>query len=149
VPEREVPHGPDNPGLEWFRAGTIEPSKLRDYALSPLHPRGQHKARMWRSVFGVKRGDEELLASLIREQLVQVQRIKELDAREHSEDPSEQTRLFRLDILQFRGPNGNVARVRTIWGLAPGNETPHLSSAFPHPTTEERRRYRQDQRGNS
>jgi hypothetical protein len=145
----EVPNGPEDPDLGWFLSGTIEPNKLSEYLLSPSHARGHNKARMWRSVFGVTRGDEDLLITLIREQLIQVQRVKELEPREHSEDPSEQTRLFRLDIPQFRGPNGNVARVRTIWGFGPEEVTPHLSSAFPHPTGEERRRYRRGRRANS
>jgi hypothetical protein len=143
---REVPHGPENPSPEWFLSGTIDPIKLSGYLLSPFHPIGHNKARMWRSFFELERGDEGMLAILIMEQLVQVRRVKELGPAEHSEDLSMLTRLFRLDIPRFRGPNGNVARVRTIWGLDPGQENPHLVSAFPHPTGEERRRHKQRQR---
>ena len=73
----EVPHGPESPGVDWFRSGTISVRKLEMYALSPLHPKGQHKAKRWRSVFGLGQDQGLLLARLIFEQLVQVEAIKE------------------------------------------------------------------------
>jgi hypothetical protein len=139
-------HGPENPDLDWFQSGTIDVSKLNRYVLSPLHPTGHHKARAWSSIFGLGQGDEELLADLIREQLVQVEQIEERPPKAHVEDPAELTRRWTLFIPQFRGPNGNVARVRTLWALAPGKDKPHLASALPDPTRQEVRRYKQEQR---
>lgn len=132
MPEhREIPHGPKNPSIDWFRSGTISVRKLEMYALSPLHPRGQHKARRWRSVFGLEHGHGLLLARLIFEQLIQVEAVRERVPKAHEEDPTKLTRRFTLDIPRFRGPNGNVAAVRTNWALDPGEQEPHLSTAFP------------------
>lgn len=141
-----APHGPENPDLDWFLSGTIDVSKLEKYTLSPLHPDGQHKARVWRSVFGIESGDGELLARLIMEQLVHA-KIKESTPKPFDEDPSKLARRFRLDIPRFRGPNGRVARVRTDWALHPDNERPHLGTALVQLTSAERRRYKQEQPG--
>ena len=44
----------------------VEMEKLRDYCLSPRHPRGRHKARVFLSVLGIGAdGAEELSAALI------------------------------------------------------------------------------------
>jgi hypothetical protein len=45
----------DNPPIEWFVSGRIDPGKLENYLLSPTHPAGKHKARLWKSVFGLER----------------------------------------------------------------------------------------------
>jgi len=106
-------------------------SKLERYILSPLHPKGQHKAKLWRSVFGLESGQGLLLARLIFDQLDQVEAIEEREPKGHEEDPSRLTRRFTLDIPRFRGPNGNVAPVRTNWALDPDKDEPHLGTAFP------------------
>jgi hypothetical protein len=103
--------------------------------LSPLHPTGQHKARRWRSVFGLEPGQGLLLARLIFDQLAQVEAIEETEPKVHGEDPSRLTRRFTLDIPRFKGPNGNVAPVRTNWALDPDKDKPHLATAFPKKTT--------------
>ena len=127
----EVPHGPESPGVAWFRSGTIGLNKLEHYILSPLHPKGQHKAKLWRSVFGLEQGQGVLLARLIFDQLDQVEAIEETQPKAHEENPSRLTRRFTLDIPRFKGPNGNVAPVRTSWALDPDKDEPHLSTAFP------------------
>ena len=128
----EASHGPDNPDLDWFLSGIIDVSnKLDNYVLSPFHPLRQHKAKKWRSMFGLVQGDGERLAGLIREQLIQVEEIVEREPQTLLEDPSNQARRFTLDIPQFRGPNGNVAMVRTNWALDPDKERPHLATTFP------------------
>ena len=44
----------------------VEIEKLRDYCLSPGHPRGRHKARVFHSLLGMTTTDaEELRATLI------------------------------------------------------------------------------------
>ena len=110
-------------------------SKLEHYILSPLHPKGQHKARRWHSVFGLGPGQGLLLARLIFDQLAQVGAIEEKEPAVHRENPSRLTRRFTLDIPRFEGPNGNVAPVRTNWALDPDKDEPHLATAFPKKTT--------------
>jgi hypothetical protein len=145
MPERrEVPHGPENPDLDWFLQGTIDVGKLNNYTLSLSHWKGGRQAKLWRSVFGLERGDGQLLAGLIMEQLVQVEEIEESNPKPFREDPSRQARRWRLDIPRFRGPNGRVARVRTDWALHPDNDRPHLGTALVKLTSAERRRSQQE-----
>lgn len=129
----EALHGPEEPGVEWFLLGTIDRRKFDEYLLSPSHPTGKHKARLWGAVFGVREGGGELLASLIMEQLPQAEEVRERPPKPDAENPGRLTRRFTLDIPRFRGPNGNVARLRTNWALSPEREVPHLASAFPKP----------------
>ena len=64
--------GQPQPPVEWFAGGIIDRErKLNGYLLSPSHPDGRNKLRLWHSVFGIGEGDAELLERLIREQLVQ------------------------------------------------------------------------------
>jgi hypothetical protein len=76
-----------------------------------------------------------LLARLIFDQLAQVEAIEEREPTVHEEDPRRLTRRFTLDIPRFKGPNGNVAPVRTSWALDPDKDGPHLATAFPKKTT--------------
>jgi hypothetical protein len=47
-------------------ASIVEIEKLRDYCLSPAHPRGRHKARVFFSVLGMTAAHaEELRAALL------------------------------------------------------------------------------------
>src|SRR5690348_17042539 len=39
----------------------VEIAKLRDYCLSPSHPRGRHKARIFAAVLGLTQADAEFL----------------------------------------------------------------------------------------
>lgn len=64
--EKGVPRGPEKPGVDWFISGTTgTESKLESYVLSPFHPVGRHKARLWSSVFDLRQGDGELLERLM------------------------------------------------------------------------------------
>ncbi len=122
----------DAPPAEWFADGTVDPRKLEDYLLSPTHPVGKHKARLWRSVFGVNRGDGALLERLIREQLRQSQAepVKK-EEKEFREDPLKVVRLWEVVIPHFEGPNGNTGAVLTAWALAPEGARPWLTTAYP------------------
>jgi hypothetical protein len=47
-------------------ASIVEIEKLRDYCLSPAHPRGRHKARVFESLLGMTAAHaEELRSALI------------------------------------------------------------------------------------
>jgi filamentous hemagglutinin len=108
--------------VEWFVAGIVAARKLDAYLLSPTHPTGRHKARLWGSVFGFTQGDDALLEKLIREQLDQATPV---------EMKSTTVRKWELVIPRFRGPNGNEGPVLTAWALAPGKDRPHLTTAYP------------------
>lgn len=121
---------PYSPPVRWFADGTIDQRKLDGYLLSPTHPDGRHKLRLWRSAFGIGEGDGELLERLIREQLAQAEPI-ERAAKPPREDPSRLIRRWELVIPRFSGPNGNEGPVLTAWALTPGRDRPHLTSAWP------------------
>jgi hypothetical protein len=125
---------PSSPPVEWFALeGIIDRErKLDGYLLSPTHPDGRHKLRLWQSVFGIGVGDAELLERLIREQLEGAEPV-EKEVKNPAEDPSEVIRRWELVIPSFRGPNGNVGPVLTAWALDPdvGEASPHLVTAFP------------------
>lgn len=42
---------------------TVEATKLAGYALNPEHPKGQHKARLFRDVLAITAEDAEYLAA--------------------------------------------------------------------------------------
>lgn len=122
------PGGPEEPDPEWFRAGTVDRRKLDEYLLSPTHPDGRNKLRLWSGVFGIGEGDGEVLERLIREQLsgASIRERPPVTGRE-----GETHRIFEVLIPDFRGPNGNVGPVITGWALDPGEENPHLTTAYP------------------
>jgi hypothetical protein len=122
---------PSSPPVQWFANGIIERRKLEEYLLSPTHPDGRNKLRLWRSVFGIGEKDAGLLERLIREQLSQAEpeerRGKVLG------ESDRVIRQWQLLIPCFRGPNGNVGPVKTGWAFEPGSnaERPHLTNAYP------------------
>lgn len=125
--------GQFQPSVEWFAEGLIDRErKLNGYLLSPIHPDGRNKLRLWRSVFGIGEGDSDLLEHLIREQLEEAVP-EEKEGKTPHKGPPEVIRKWELVIPRFRGPNGNVGPVLTAWALDPdvGKARPHLVTAFP------------------
>lgn len=109
--------------MEWFAGGIIDRErKLNGYLLSPTHPDGRHKLRLWRSVFGIGEGGAELLERLIREQLEEAEP-EDKEDKTPSKDPSEVIRKWELVIPRFQGPNGNLGPVLTAWALDPGRRS--------------------------
>lgn len=126
-----TPGPPSEPPLvEWFASGTMDPRKFDGYLLSPTHPDGKEKLRLWRSVFSIGEGDGRLLERLIREQLSQAEPVERL-TKAAKEDPSSLYREWTLMIPRFRGPNGNENPVITAWALVPGRNRPHFTNAYP------------------
>lgn len=107
----------------------MERRKFDAYLLSPTHPVGKHKLRLWRGVFGVGEGDAALLERLIREQLSGGEPV-EKEEKEAREDQSKVARLWEIVIPRFEGPNGRTGPVLTAWALDPGAERPHLTTAY-------------------
>ncbi len=115
--------------IEWFINGIIEERKLEEFLLSPTHPVGKHKLRLWQSVFGVGEGDGKLLERLVREQLVQAAPVERSPKVVHN--PKRLVREWTILMPNFHGPNGNAGPVITGWALDPLNEHPHLTTAYP------------------
>lgn len=108
----------------------MESRKFDAYLLSPIHPDGKHKLRLWRSIFGIGEDDGVILERLIRNQLHQAEPVEKAE-KVDKEDPSKVYRRWELVIPSFKGPKGDVAPVLTAWALSPGDERPHLTTAHP------------------
>lgn len=108
----------------------MERRKLEEYLLSPTHPIGKHKLRLWRGVLGIEEGDDALLERLLRDQLLQAEP-EEREPATTGGDPQAAVRRWALLIPRFRGPNGNEAPVLTVWALDPDGDLPHLTAAHP------------------
>lgn len=121
--------GPKSPPPpSWFASGEIDRRKLDDYLLSPTHPDGKHKLRLWDSIFGIGVEDGKLLERLLRQQVasgVVTERPPRIDARR-----------FGVMIPDFEGPAGPARRgpVLTAWASDHGDYKtvkPRLVTAFP------------------
>lgn len=119
------------PPIEWFASGLIPRQKLEDYLLSPDHPVGRNKFRLWNSVFGFEEDDAELLEHLLREQLTQA--TPEERPGKFVEEPECMVREWEVVIPRFQGPNGEVGPVLTGWAFDPAIsvDAPRLSTAQP------------------
>jgi hypothetical protein len=99
---------------------TIDLAKLRDYCLNPLHPRGRHKARVFRAALGYAARD----AGTLRDAILAA--VSTIEACSASED--EFGRRYVVDC-PIAGPRGSVV-VRTAWIVPRGADIPHLTTCF-------------------
>ena len=100
----------------------VELSKLRDYCLAPSHPRGRHKARVFRSRLGLTATD----AAWLQEKL-SAAAIAGLDQLRSSQSDEYGDR-YLLDVdVQFRG---RAATVRCAWIVRPGEEVLRLTTCY-------------------
>jgi hypothetical protein len=91
--------------LPYHLSAELDSAKLRDYCLSPTHPRGRHKARVFAAVSGLSAEDSiwlqnAILSNLLRSE-ANLQRSDEFGER------------WQVDILITRQTWHAV--VRTIW----------------------------------
>ena len=94
--------------------------KIEDYCLSPSHPRGRHKARVFREALDLQRSD----AAWLRDVLLEAARTS--DASEVAADAWGVH--WRLDVTIRR--HGKSAVVRTIWIVRPGESVPRLVTCW-------------------
>lgn len=98
----------------------IEPRKLRDYLLSPLHPIGRHKARFFMRLGFTQESWAQLASELQR---IATQGEKEEEASTYG--------VKRRVGGKLRGPNGDRADVVTVWITLVGEEVPRFVTAYP------------------
>ena len=94
--------------------------KIEDYCLSPPHPRGRHKARVFREALGLTRGD----AAWLQDALLEGARSSE--ASELAADAC--GAHWRLDVTVRR--HGRTAVVRTIWIVRTGESLPRFVTCW-------------------
>jgi hypothetical protein len=94
--------------------------KIEDYCLSPAHPRGRHKARVFREALDVGRGDAAWLRDVL------------LDAARDGEASELATGAWgsnwRIDVTIER--HGRSAVVRTIWIVQSGQNVPRFVTCW-------------------
>ena len=96
-------------------------SKLRDYCLNPLHPRGRHKARVFEARLGLTDQDAEMLRRAL------------LDAAASHEDAVVRStddfgQRYVLDF-EMHGPRGSGI-IRSSWIIRTGEEFPRLATCY-------------------
>ena len=94
--------------------------KLHDYCLNPLHPRGRHKARVFRSVLGLTQADAEIL----RDELLRAAREADVAVGDVDEYGERYTFDFCLELSVRR------AIIRSTWIVRRGEPFPRLTSCF-------------------
>ena len=111
---RHMPHLPNHENA------IVDVRKLSDYCLNPRHPRGRHKARVFRDSLGLSERD----ALWLRDALIEG--LKAADAELQANDRFG-TR-WRVDIAVRR--HGAEAVVRTIWIIRTGEQQPRLVTCW-------------------
>jgi hypothetical protein len=95
--------------------------KLTRYALSPEHPVGRHKARVFRAALGIELDGWEHLRDRIlagvRQPEAVVVAIRDVGTTKTAQIP-----------LEIEGPGGRTATVVTVWRLYEGR--PRLVTAY-------------------
>jgi len=98
----------------------VDIRKLRDYCLSPSHPRGRHKARVFQEALGVEQRDVAWLRTVL------------LEAARTGETLHLGTDTWgsqwRLDVSIER--RGKRSVVRTIWILRADDDVPRFVTCW-------------------
>jgi hypothetical protein len=100
---------------------TIARAKVLDYLLAQTHPHGRHKAAFFIR-FGFSRERWQILASaLVRH------------AGAHEVGRVEDSRFGSRYIVEgaIEAPDGRNPKVRTVWFLESGADTPRFVTAYP------------------
>jgi hypothetical protein len=94
--------------------------KIADYCLSPSHPRGRHKARVFREALDLRRSD----APWLRDALLEA-----AGSSEASRVAADTWGIqWRLDVTI--GRRGKSAVVRTIWIVRSGESVPRFLTCW-------------------
>src|ERR1700690_3602345 len=94
--------------------------KIEDYCLSPSHPRGRHKARVFREALGLQRSD----AGWLRGVLLEAARSGEASQIAADAWGSQ----WRLDAAVTR--QGKSVVIRTIWIVRTGQTAPRFVTCW-------------------
>ncbi|MCB1233570.1 MAG: hypothetical protein KDM91_00695 [Verrucomicrobiae bacterium] len=98
----------------------IERGKLRDYCLNPNHPRGKHKAKVFRRILGFGPEDAENLGGQI------AARLPDEDCEIGEEDGFGKRFMVDVEIIGKQ----KSAVVRTGWIVKKGESIPRLTTCY-------------------
>ena len=98
----------------------VDVRKLRDYCLNAEHPRGQHKARVFKGVLGWTADQAED----VRQRLLEAVLLEDADFL----GADDYGQRYALDFL-VQGA-GTVATVRSLWIIRHGEDYPRFTSCY-------------------
>ncbi len=98
----------------------LAPAKLADYCLSTSHPRGRHKARVFREALGLGTDDVEWLRQALLSGLLMA------DAAELESDAFGTRWLVDIPLRR----QDRQAVVRTVWIVRSGEESPRFVTCW-------------------
>jgi hypothetical protein len=100
----------------------VEIAKLQDYCLNEAHPRGRHKAQVFRSRLGLSVNDDDVL----RRALFDAARDRQDDLRQGDADAY--GHRFVLDFEMTAG--GSTATVQSAWIVLHGEDVLRFISCY-------------------
>jgi hypothetical protein len=106
--------------LPFGEQAILDVRKLEDYCLDSTHPRGRHKARVFREALGIGPSDGSWLRALL------LQAVVGQDATELAADRFGQR--WRVDVPITRHERTVV--VRTVWIVRTGERAPRFVSSW-------------------
>lgn len=99
----------------------IDSRKLTEYALNPLHPKGQHKARVLQAALGYTSADSQAIIEQIERQVLDVETVvQRIDVYGH----------HVFTDLEIIGAEGQRAVIRVAWEIAPDSQQARLVSLY-------------------
>ena len=99
---------------------TIDRRKLEDYCLSPTHPEGRNKARVFKQAVGVDQTNATVLLRALRIAATQC------DAKRG--DVDHYGHRYTVDF-EFHGPTG-LATIRSAWIVRTGEDAPRPATCY-------------------
>lgn len=98
----------------------LDRRKIHDYCLSPFHPRGKHKARVFELVLGMTAEDSDLLTAVLQRAASENEAI--------SGDSDEYGNRFIIDFdLEFKG---RTAAIRSCWIVLANETVPRFVTCY-------------------
>jgi hypothetical protein len=104
-----------------YEKAFIEPAKIRDYILSPIHPIGRFKAVLFQGMGYTQENWERLIDDIRLYHLA-------LDA-----EPIEKSKYGQKYAISglIKGPNGKIAMFKSIWIILEGKDIPRFITIYP------------------
>jgi hypothetical protein len=103
-----------------YEEAVLDIRKIEDYCLDLTHPRGRHKARVFRDALGISRADSDWLRDIL------------LDAAQSSEAAElakdEFGSRWRIDVPVTRHEKSVL--IRTIWIIRSGEDFPRFVTCW-------------------
>jgi len=103
-----------------YENAIIDVAKLRDYCLNPFHPRGKHKAKVFKSALDLNEKGAEKLEQYIRDALFSSE-VLETSIDQHG-------KRYIVDVV-VKKEFANVV-IRTAWIIKANESVPRLVTCY-------------------